>query len=240
MIAGLAVALLLGGVANGVVPSVWQLEASHPLLWLDYLSYTRWVFCLARQVGFFELEQGVGRYEHRPACLAVYVHTATCSCADLGCYSVSLLAYLKLRQGLPDEATVLLQAQRRATFGCSLQLCCNCRYMLHVIYELPAESSTVLLPMMWAVLLLYSRTCSAVWSIVPMPVCTCRTYRWGLQALYISWLIPASGPQAPATATFLSGLGFCGLQPSLMQALTGRSSDGNSGASTGVSCGGSS
>lgn len=42
MIAGLAVALLLGGVANGVVPSVWQLQASHPLLWLDYLSYTRW------------------------------------------------------------------------------------------------------------------------------------------------------------------------------------------------------
>lgn len=41
MIAGLAVALLLGGVANGVLPSIWQLEATHPLLWLDYLSYTR-------------------------------------------------------------------------------------------------------------------------------------------------------------------------------------------------------
>lgn len=68
-------------------------------------------------------------------------------------------------------------------------------------------------------------------------VCTCCICRWGLQALYISWLIPASGPQAPATATFLSGLGFCGLEPSLMQALTGRSSDGNAGALKGVSCG---
>jgi hypothetical protein len=41
MITGLAVALLLGGVANGVVPSRWQLQATHPLLWLGYLSYTR-------------------------------------------------------------------------------------------------------------------------------------------------------------------------------------------------------
>ncbi len=41
MVAGLAVALLLGGVANGVVPPLWQLEGTHPLLWLDYLSYTR-------------------------------------------------------------------------------------------------------------------------------------------------------------------------------------------------------
>jgi hypothetical protein len=49
-------------------------------------------------------------------------------------------------------------------------------------------------------------------------------YRWGLQALYISWLIPASGAHAPATATFLSGLGFCGLEPSLLRALTSRDS----------------
>lgn len=41
MIAGLAAALLLGGVANGVLPSIWQLEPSNPLLWLDHLSYTR-------------------------------------------------------------------------------------------------------------------------------------------------------------------------------------------------------
>ena len=41
MIAGLAVALLLGGVANGVLPSMWQLASSHPLFWLDQLSYTR-------------------------------------------------------------------------------------------------------------------------------------------------------------------------------------------------------
>jgi hypothetical protein len=41
MIAGLAVALLLGGVANGVAPTLWQLESTHPLLWLDFLSYTR-------------------------------------------------------------------------------------------------------------------------------------------------------------------------------------------------------
>lgn len=41
MISGLAVALLLGGVANGVAPQLWQLESTHPLLWLDFLSYTR-------------------------------------------------------------------------------------------------------------------------------------------------------------------------------------------------------
>lgn len=42
LLAGLAIALLLGGVANGVAPKLWQLEASHPLLWLDQISYTRW------------------------------------------------------------------------------------------------------------------------------------------------------------------------------------------------------
>jgi hypothetical protein len=41
MIVGLALALLLGGVANGVVPNQWQLDITHPVLWLDYLSYTR-------------------------------------------------------------------------------------------------------------------------------------------------------------------------------------------------------
>lgn len=41
MLAGLAVALILGGVANGIAPRLWQLEASHPILWLDALSYTR-------------------------------------------------------------------------------------------------------------------------------------------------------------------------------------------------------
>lgn len=40
VLAGLAVALLLGGVANGVVPNMTLLEASHPLLWLDWISYT--------------------------------------------------------------------------------------------------------------------------------------------------------------------------------------------------------
>jgi hypothetical protein len=41
LIAGLAIALLLGGVANGVAPQLWQLQRSHPLLWLDQISYTR-------------------------------------------------------------------------------------------------------------------------------------------------------------------------------------------------------
>jgi hypothetical protein len=41
LIAGLAVALLLGGVANGVAPKLWSLDSRHPLLWLDQLSYTR-------------------------------------------------------------------------------------------------------------------------------------------------------------------------------------------------------
>ena len=61
--------------------------------------------------------------------------------------------------------------------------------------------------------------------------------RWGLQALYISWLIPAPAPQAPATATFLSGLGFCGLDPGLLQALKGRSGGWDATASSGgVGC----
>ncbi|KAF6261487.1 hypothetical protein COO60DRAFT_775152 [Scenedesmus sp. NREL 46B-D3] len=42
LIAGLAIALLLGGVANGVAPKLWQLDNGHPLLWLDQFSYTRW------------------------------------------------------------------------------------------------------------------------------------------------------------------------------------------------------
>lgn len=41
LLAGLAVALLLGGVANGVAPRLWQLSGAHPLAWLDQLSYTR-------------------------------------------------------------------------------------------------------------------------------------------------------------------------------------------------------
>jgi hypothetical protein len=40
VLAGLAVALLLGGVANGVVPNMTLLEATHPLLWLDWISPT--------------------------------------------------------------------------------------------------------------------------------------------------------------------------------------------------------
>jgi hypothetical protein len=57
--------------------------------------------------------------------------------------------------------------------------------------------------------------------------------RWGLQALYISWLIPASGAQAPATATFLSGLGFCGLEPALMHALSTRQTNWDADSSRG-------
>lgn len=60
--------------------------------------------------------------------------------------------------------------------------------------------------------------------------CVCR---WGLQALYISWLIPAPAVQAPATATFLSGLGFCGLDPGLLQALKGRNSGWDAAGSSG-------
>eukprot|EP00775_Hariotina_reticulata_P007451 gene7451-7661_t len=40
--AGLAVALLLGGVANGIAPRLWTLSAYNPILWLDAFSYTRW------------------------------------------------------------------------------------------------------------------------------------------------------------------------------------------------------
>jgi hypothetical protein len=39
--AGLAVALLLGGVANGIAPPLWSLNAYNPILWLDAFSYTR-------------------------------------------------------------------------------------------------------------------------------------------------------------------------------------------------------
>lgn len=42
LVAGLAVALLLGGVANGVAPKIWDLAPINPLLWLDQFSYTRW------------------------------------------------------------------------------------------------------------------------------------------------------------------------------------------------------
>ncbi|KAF8061902.1 ABCG21 [Scenedesmus sp. PABB004] len=42
LVAGLAIALLLGGVANGVAPKVWQLAPTNPLAWLDAISYTRW------------------------------------------------------------------------------------------------------------------------------------------------------------------------------------------------------
>lgn len=62
----------------------------------------------------------------------------------------------------------------------------------------------------------------------------CHDCRWGLQALYISWLIPATAPAAPATATFLSGLGFCGLDPSLMQALSARRSSWDTETSKGM------
>lgn len=57
--------------------------------------------------------------------------------------------------------------------------------------------------------------------------------RWGLQLLYVSWLTPAPGTHAPATATFLSGLGFCGLDSSLLQALSGKNSGWGEGMSSG-------
>jgi hypothetical protein len=41
LVAGLAIALLLGGVANGVAPKMWQLPAANPLYWLNHVSYTR-------------------------------------------------------------------------------------------------------------------------------------------------------------------------------------------------------
>ncbi|KAF8058431.1 ABCG25 [Scenedesmus sp. PABB004] len=107
LIAGLAAALLLGGVANGVKPELWRLPAYHPLTWLDQLSYTR----------------------------------------------------------------------------------------------------------------------------------------WGLQALYVAWLTPAPAEQAPATAAFLASLGFCGLDPALLQSLqasteptdTASLSDSNGGSGNGTS-----
>jgi hypothetical protein len=52
--------------------------------------------------------------------------------------------------------------------------------------------------------------------------CLCLPHnncRWALQALYISWLVPASPDRAPATAAFLAQLGYCGLEPQLLQAL---------------------
>jgi hypothetical protein len=48
MLAALAVGVIFGGVANGVQPKMWELEPSHPVLWLDALSYTRWVLSLLR------------------------------------------------------------------------------------------------------------------------------------------------------------------------------------------------
>jgi hypothetical protein len=35
--------------------------------------------------------------------------------------------------------------------------------------------------------------------------------RWGLEALYINWLVPVTPAWAPTTAAFMSGLGFCGM-----------------------------
>ncbi|WIA22163.1 hypothetical protein OEZ85_004499 [Tetradesmus obliquus] len=43
--------------------------------------------------------------------------------------------------------------------------------------------------------------------------------RWGLQAVYISWLTPTHNQRAPAVAAFLGGLGFCGLDPEMLQTL---------------------
>lgn len=59
---------------------------------------------------------------------------------------------------------------------------------------------------------------------------------WGLQALYISWLTPSAPETAPATASFLSGLGFCGLEPSLMQALQSSGQDNSSGVYRAIWC----
>lgn len=41
VLAGLGVSLVLGGVANGVAPRMWSVGPSHPVLWLDHISYTR-------------------------------------------------------------------------------------------------------------------------------------------------------------------------------------------------------
>lgn len=64
-------------------------------------------------------------------------------------------------------------------------------------------------------------------SMITLPTNNVMYRRWGLQALYISWLTPSSAEKAPATAAFLSGLGFCGLQPSLLQALQQSGDDTN-------------
>jgi predicted phage tail protein len=41
LIAGLAAAMILGGVANGIAPRLWTLSKAHPLTWLNGISYTR-------------------------------------------------------------------------------------------------------------------------------------------------------------------------------------------------------
>ena len=42
LLAGIALGLVLGGVANGIVPAVHTLSHGNPLYLLDYLSYSRW------------------------------------------------------------------------------------------------------------------------------------------------------------------------------------------------------
>jgi hypothetical protein len=166
MIAGLAVALLLGGVANGVLPSMWQLASSHPLFWLDQLSYTRSVTLT---------EHGM---QH-------VIATA------IGCHNLCGTVKVFVSQHCPQPPVAA----------------CACYPMLphnptaRVTHRHHAHATTI-----------------------------CR---WGLQALYISWLIPAPAVQAPATATFLSGLGFCGLDTGLLQALKGRNSGWDAAGSSG-------
>jgi hypothetical protein len=41
LMGGIALGLLLGGVANGIAPAVHSLQSYNPLLWMNYISYTR-------------------------------------------------------------------------------------------------------------------------------------------------------------------------------------------------------